>query len=330
VAAWPAIAVYAIVASAALIENIFPPAPADAVIALAAFLSNRGTTSPGAVFLVTWLANVGGAGVVYLFARRHGKRFFSSRMGRSLMTPEAVVRVEREYLRFGIVGLFLARLLPGFRSFTAPFAGLVGLGAVRAFLPIALASALWYGGIIFFAARLGRDWENVSRFISGLNRAFGGVALVALVGGVVWLLLRRRRNARQQLQAEVAGALDVYPAMSQRALEDPAVAAVAALLLETERADRALSTEELATLERHLRDRLGLTPVAGVEPPVNAAALIALLEPSARIGVAERVRDLVFGAGGLQRHEAHVMGRVGRLLGLPDGELPSRRDGAAP
>jgi len=322
--------VYAVVACVAILENIFPPTPSDVVIALAAFLSHRGKTSPGTVFLVTWFANVGGAGVVYLFARRYGKRFFSSRLGRSLMTPEAVVTVEREYLRFGIVGLFIARLLPGFRSFTAPFAGLVRLGAVRAFLPIALASAVWYGGIIFFAARLGRDWENVSHFISGLNRTIGAVALVALASGAAWLLLRRRRSARRQLQAEVTGALDVYPAMSQRALEDPAVAAVAALLLETERADRALSTEELATLERHLRDRLGLTPVAGVEPPVDAAALIALLEPSARIGVAERVRDLVFGEGGLQRHEAHVMGRVGRLLGLPDGELPARRDGAAP
>ena len=329
-AAWPAVAVYAIVACAAIIENIFPPAPADVVIALAAFLSHRGTTSAGAVFLVTWLANVGGAGVVYFFARRYGKSFFSSRVGRRLMTPEAVVKVEREYLRFGIVGLFIARLLPGFRSFTAPFAGLVRLGVVRAFLPIAVASAVWYGGIVFFAARLGQDWENVSRFISGLNRGLGGVALVVLLGGATWLLLRRRRGAHDRLQAEVAGALTGYPAISQRALEDPAVAAVAALLLETEKAERALSTEELAWLERHLRDRMGLTPVAGVQPPVDTSALIALLEPAVRIGVAERVRELVFGEGGLQRHEAHVMARIGRLLGLGEGDLPLPRDRSTP
>ena len=62
------------------------------------------------------------------------------------MSPEAVVTVERNYVRFGLAGLIVARLLPGFRSFTAPFAGLMRLGPVRTLVPIGIASALWYGG----------------------------------------------------------------------------------------------------------------------------------------------------------------------------------------
>ena len=52
------------------------------------------------------------------------------------MSPEAVVAVERNYVRFGLAGLIVARLLPGFRSFTAPFAGLMRLGPVRTLVPI--------------------------------------------------------------------------------------------------------------------------------------------------------------------------------------------------
>ena len=53
-------AVYGIVALAAVVENFFPPAPADLIITLAAFLSGRGSTHALTVFWITWVANVGG------------------------------------------------------------------------------------------------------------------------------------------------------------------------------------------------------------------------------------------------------------------------------
>jgi membrane protein DedA with SNARE-associated domain/uncharacterized tellurite resistance protein B-like protein len=318
-AEWPPAAVYAIVALAAVLENIVPPMPSDVIIALAAFLSHRGTTSATSVFVITWLGSVGGAGAVYLLARRYGPAFFTSRIGRQIMTPEAVVTVEREYLRFGLAGIFLARLLPGFRSFTAPFAGLMRLGAVRAFLPIAVASAVWYGGVIFVAARLGRDWENVTRLLRGLNRTVGGFALLVLlvIGVVIWRR-RRHRKIRSGLEAELARALAPYPALEGRALEDPAVAALAALLIETEASDNRLSAEELGIIEQHLRTRLHYPEgPRGSLTAEEATRLFGRLEPSQRAGLAARIREVIFGDGALRRHETHVMERVAALLGLP-------------
>jgi membrane protein DedA with SNARE-associated domain len=144
---------------AAVVENFFPPAPADVIITLAAFLSGRGTINAMTVFWVTWIANVSGAALVYLLARRLGPAFFKSGAGRRLMSPEAVVAVERNYVRWGLAGLIVARLLPGFRSFTAPFAGLMGLGWVRTLVPIAAASGAWYGTLILVGARLGRSLD---------------------------------------------------------------------------------------------------------------------------------------------------------------------------
>ena len=311
----------------ALLENILPPVPADAIIALAAFLSHRGDTNATTVYAVTWVSNVFGAGLVYLLARRWGRPFFASRLGRRLVTPEAVVAVERGYLRLGLVGLFLARLLPGFRSFTAAFAGIVRLGPVRAFLPIALASAVWYGGIIFFAARLGRDWNAVSRFITGLNRTFGGLAVALVLGGAAWWLIRRRRRSRIAYRDRITQELAVYPDVGERALRDPAAAALGALLLETAQTDPGLRPADLAALEDHLRSRL--LPAPGEErsfsmDPDAAAGVLARLEPSARLGLAEELRQALFGDGALARHEAHVMARVAGLLGLPPAEGPER------
>ena len=44
---------YALIAVFAALENIFPPVPADAVVALGAFLEGRGTLDPWAVFGLT-------------------------------------------------------------------------------------------------------------------------------------------------------------------------------------------------------------------------------------------------------------------------------------
>jgi membrane protein DedA with SNARE-associated domain len=52
----------------AAVENVVPPVPSDAAVALGAFLSHRGLTTPAVVFLVTWTANLFGAAAVYVAA----------------------------------------------------------------------------------------------------------------------------------------------------------------------------------------------------------------------------------------------------------------------
>src|SRR5205807_5412810 len=59
---------YALIATFAALENIFPPVPADTVVALGAFLAGRGTLDPWAVLCLTWTATAGSAAAVH-FAR---------------------------------------------------------------------------------------------------------------------------------------------------------------------------------------------------------------------------------------------------------------------
>ena len=110
------------------------------------------------MFLVTWIANLLGAAGVYLAARRYGRRLFASPTGRRLLAPRSLAVIERGYLRFGVVGIFISRFLPGIRAVVPPFAGLVGLGAMRTFVPMGLASAIWYGGITILGALIGAEW----------------------------------------------------------------------------------------------------------------------------------------------------------------------------
>jgi membrane protein DedA with SNARE-associated domain/uncharacterized tellurite resistance protein B-like protein len=139
----PPAAVYVVLALLAAVENVLPPVPSDAAVALGAFLTNRGLTTPVGVFLVTWSANLAGAAGVYYASKRYGRRLFATRTGRRLLAPRSLAIIEREYLRFGVAGIFVSRFLPGLRAVVPPFAGLVGLSPARTFIPMALASAIW-------------------------------------------------------------------------------------------------------------------------------------------------------------------------------------------
>ena len=128
-------------------------------------------------------------------ARTLGRKFFTGRLGRRLLNPKHLTKLERLYSRHGTWGIFASRFVPGARAVIPLFAGIAGLTWVKALLPMAIASAIWYGALTFMAAKLVPKLDDLAAFIVGLNwlgLAFG-VVIAALV---VWIALVRRRRRR--------------------------------------------------------------------------------------------------------------------------------------
>src|SRR3989475_8751857 len=134
---------YGLITALAAIESIFPPVPADTAVALGAFLAGRGVMNAWAVFLLTWVANVGSAAAVYGLGRRYGRDFFQGRPGRQLLPRPVLPPITAQYRRHGTSGIFLSRLLPVWRAVVPPFAGVAGVPPVRGLAPLGLAPRLW-------------------------------------------------------------------------------------------------------------------------------------------------------------------------------------------
>ncbi|MGH7519143.1 MAG: TerB family tellurite resistance protein [Gemmatimonadales bacterium] len=325
---------YLVLGVLAVVENVVPPVPADAAVLLGAFLSHRGVTNLVGVFLVVWLANVGGALAVYFVARRYGRRLFASPRGRRLVAPEAVAVIEREYLRFGIAGIFLARFLPGIRAVVPPFAGIVNLSPLRAGIPIALASGVWYGGVTVLGSVLGAEWERIAAILANVNRTLG---LMALVVAVVWgtrLYLRARQRRRERVWHAVTRALGDAAAGDDAGPIDPREAAM--LVLELAYADEALTGSERSLVVEHLRSRWGLEPPASAPPPVPVAKAESRLAAyrdrlagrfgrARRIALVEGMWQAAFADGTIDAHQDLLMRRAGQLLGLGADELAEAR-----
>jgi membrane protein DedA with SNARE-associated domain/uncharacterized tellurite resistance protein B-like protein len=335
----PPTAVYAVLALLAAVENVVPPVPSDAAVALGAFLSHRGATTPALVFLVTWLANLIGAGLVYLGARRFGHRLFATRTGRRLLAPRSLAVIEREYLRFGVAGIFISRFLPGIRAVVPPFAGLIRLGAFRTLLPMAAASAVWYGGITLMGSILGAQWERILAILEGVNRTMGILAVILAVAGAVWYWTSRRRRARERLWHATRDALDpAAPSFlaGTEIAEGSAREAAALLVLELAYADPILTPEDRELIAGHLRDRWGLAaggplpdPAPEEERRTRFAAYADRLRQrfgrAQRLDLVERMWSVAFVDGAIGAQEARLMTVAGELLGLAPGEVAEVR-----
>jgi membrane protein DedA with SNARE-associated domain len=290
------------------------------------------------VFLVAWSASAIGAVMVYGLARRYGRSIFTGRLGRKLLSPHAVATIEREYLRFGIVGIFIGRLIPGVRSFVAPFAGIVNLSPLKALVPMILASGIWYGALTIAGATLGAEWESISRFISGLNRtlAYAGGAVALLIIGL--LVMRRFRRREERLLASITRAFGARASGAHPQDEEAAMAAAATLMMELARADETLTPAELDTVADYLKQRWEVEPVWQPAQRTSLIERAKLLEyanqltrdyqKAEREALVSRLWRAAFSDGALNEHEDRLMRRAGLVLGLSEDEVERAREQA--
>lgn len=191
----PPLLIYVVIGGGAAIENVIPPIPADTFVLLGAFLAAADRARVWLVFICTWVPNVASAIAVYALARRYGDTFFQHRVGHWLLHPRQIEQIGQFYRKWGLFAIFGSRFLPAFRAMVPVFAGLTGVGFWRVFPPLALASALWYGALIYFGALAG---QNLDVILAAFDRASTVLLVIAgvLIVLVGWWWWHSRRAAR--------------------------------------------------------------------------------------------------------------------------------------
>lgn len=187
----PDIGVYIALSLGAGVENLLPAVPADTFVALGGFLAGAGDLQARWVVLGTWLCNVAGALFVYRMSHTHGRSFFERGLGRHVLRPHQMERMVGFYDRWGTPAIFLSRFLPGVRAVVPVFAGVTHQPWSRVLLPITVASAIWYGGLVRLGLFAGENLDVLDAILGGMNRTLAIAAgVVALLIGILWYRTR--------------------------------------------------------------------------------------------------------------------------------------------
>jgi membrane protein DedA with SNARE-associated domain len=191
----PPIVIYIVIGLGAAIENFIPPIPADTFVLLGAFLAAGGTGNAWTVFLVTWLANITSAALVYFIAYHYGKSFFDKPIGHMLINPHQMKQIGTFYEKWGVPAIFMSRFFPAFRAMVPVFAGVTQVPFFKVFIPVAAASALWYGVVVYIGMTAGKNWDELMAFFSRFSTILLMIAGILLVAfGVWWWRSRQHKH----------------------------------------------------------------------------------------------------------------------------------------
>ncbi|MBI4409005.1 MAG: DedA family protein [Gemmatimonadetes bacterium] len=157
-----------------------------------AFLAAAGRADPRAVFLWTWIPNIVSALLVYRLAHRYGRGFFARPAAHWLLHPRQLEAIGRFYARFGTPAIFVSRFLPGFRAMVPVFAGISHVHFWRIAPPLALASAIWYGALVYVGTVAGRNWRAILAAFERVSDVLLWIALPLLGLLLLWWWRTRR------------------------------------------------------------------------------------------------------------------------------------------
>ena len=184
----PVESIYLLIAVGAAIENVFPPIPSDLIVLAGAILADRGVLRPDFVFLVAWIGNLALSLAVYAAARSYGAGLFATRWGRWLLRPRQLEHMAVFYDQYGTLTVLVSRFFPVFRVLVPAFAGVSRFGFWRTAVPLAAASAVWYGALIGIGVLLSRNLPRLVEALQAVNTTVVAIALLltGLIGLVWW------------------------------------------------------------------------------------------------------------------------------------------------
>jgi membrane protein DedA with SNARE-associated domain len=191
----PPIVLYLLLGGGAAVENIAPPVPADTFVLAGAILAAEGAADPWLVFTVTWSFNVASAVAVYVVAWRYGTGFFKMPIARWLLREHQLEEIGSFYRKWGLPAIFFSRFLPAWRAMVPVFAGVSRASPWKVVPPMLVASALWYGILVYLGVIMARSLETLVERLGSINSVLLWIAVVVgAVVGVWWWRTRHHRD----------------------------------------------------------------------------------------------------------------------------------------
>jgi membrane protein DedA with SNARE-associated domain len=173
-----------------MLESMGILIPSEAISPFAGFLVSEGKMGFAAAVTAGVLGNLMGSWIAYAIGLWGGREIWF-RYGKYVgVRAHHLAVAEKWFDRYGEFTVFISRCLPVVRTFISFPAGTARMNFAKFTLYTLLGCIPWVSALTYFGYTLGENWETIGDYLHYLDYA---VAL-ALVGGAVYVLWRRRRS----------------------------------------------------------------------------------------------------------------------------------------
>ena len=180
-----------------VLESACIPIPSEAIMLFAGFSVSKGELTLFGVVAAGVLGNLTGSWIAYgvgYFARLD----LLERNRLIHISPKHLKWADDWFKRYGDATVFFTRMLPIIRTFISLPAGVARMPFWRFTAFTLLGSIPWVLMLALVGRSVGDNWEHWRHNLGYLDY----VVLAAIVAGVVYLVIRRRRNGGPDADAE--------------------------------------------------------------------------------------------------------------------------------
>ena len=189
----PDILVYLVLGFSAFMENIFPPAPGDMVVAFGAFLVGAGRLGFSGVFISTTLGSLSGFMTLFGLGGYLGRRFFIER-DFFFFKKEDIIKTGNWFKKYGYFIVSFNRFFPGVRSVISIAGGIYKLNRIKVVFLALLSAALWNLIWMGIGYTLGSNWEKVENELKTIFTRYNIVVLSLLLVLFVYVIFKRNKQ----------------------------------------------------------------------------------------------------------------------------------------
>ena len=189
--------VYAKLAGLLLLCGLGLPIPEDISLIAGGYLAHLGTGDLHRIFLVFFLAVLGGDSLAFGLGRGFGTKLLASRFTHRYFTPRRQRRVRAYFRTYGSKVVFVARFLPGLRFSIFLSAGMLHVRPHVFLLYDTMAALLSVPVLVYSAWFFGDQIDSVIKWTR--RSEYGILALVGVVALYLAIKLYRKRKSRPAL-----------------------------------------------------------------------------------------------------------------------------------
>jgi membrane protein DedA with SNARE-associated domain len=174
-----------------ILESACIPVPSEAIMVYGGFLVSRGDESLVLIVGAGVLGNVIGSWIAYAVGRYKGREW-ALRWHWLHITPKRLDSADRWFARYGSWAVLLSRCIPIVRTFISLPAGIARMPFWRFTWLTLLGSLPWVLALALAGRAVGDNWDHLQHQLHYFDYAL----VLAVIGGLAYLIIRHRRRQR--------------------------------------------------------------------------------------------------------------------------------------
>jgi membrane protein DedA with SNARE-associated domain len=183
-----------------ILESACIPVPSEAIMPYGGFLVSQGKAALFWIVAAGVAGNLVGSWIAWWVGRVKGREWLL-RWHWLHVTPRRLDAADRWFARWGDWAVLLTRCLPIIRTFISLPAGIARMPFWRFTVLTLIGCIPWVTALALVGREVGDNWEDIQKQLHYFDYAVA----VAIVLGIVWLVVRRRRGRPAPVRAEPEG-----------------------------------------------------------------------------------------------------------------------------